>query len=65
LADTVNAALARSGFDDQRQAFRRHVAALLKDHLYAYDPIDTLAILTHQDMVKEMKMMVSTIGAKS
>ncbi|MGN6208005.1 hypothetical protein, partial [Asticcacaulis sp.] len=59
LADTVNAALARSGFDDQRQAFRRHVAALLKDHLYAYDPIDTLAILTHADMVEEIDRILA------
>ncbi|MCR6660052.1 MAG: CDP-glycerol glycerophosphotransferase family protein [Asticcacaulis sp.] len=54
LADTVNAALAHTGFDAHRLAFRRHIAALLRDHLYAYDPADTLAALTHEEATNQM-----------
>jgi hypothetical protein len=59
LAETVNAALDRAGFDDHRRAFRRHIAALLKDHLYAYDPDDTLAVKSHNNMVEVMKRMTN------
>ena len=60
LEQTLNAALARTGFDDHRQAFRRHIAALLKDYLYAYDPKDTLAVKSQTEMVDMMKKMAGT-----
>jgi hypothetical protein len=54
LAAVINEAVAAVDFDDRAQAFRHHIAALLRDHLYVYDPQDTLAQLDHTTLVQNL-----------
>jgi glycosyltransferase involved in cell wall biosynthesis len=52
VAPRIRDALAGRDAARRRHAFRRHVAALLRDHLYAYDAGDTLAFRGH-DLLAE------------
>lgn len=54
LAAVVGQALDQTGLSGRLAAFRDHVAALLRDHLYCYDPADTLALQSHDVLVQRM-----------
>lgn len=54
LAIVVAQALETTDTPLRFAAFRNHVAALLRDYLYSYDPADTLAILSHVDLIKRL-----------
>lgn len=58
LAVIMRRALTGEDFGAQIEAFRNHVGAMLRDHLYIYDPEDTLATRSHAMLAHKLRAML-------
>jgi glycosyltransferase involved in cell wall biosynthesis len=65
LVPAINAALGGLDAVARADAYRDHIAALLKDHLFVYDPDDSLASLSHDLLVDRLLLLIDPDGQRS